>query len=127
MVGHTLRFDPRYYLAKRELADGHIGDAIHAYARRNNLLANARRIGGRTSVAMFLGVHDLDVLMWVMESDLTSFMRWPRQKRLGTSGSRMPLSRRFALLRVRLESLKYRGCCRTILSPYRRTHGDHRD
>ena len=86
MVGHTLRFDPRYYLAKRELADGHIGDAIHAYARRNNLLANARRIGGRTSVAMFLGVHDLDVLMWVMESDLTSVYAVATTKALGDLG-----------------------------------------
>ncbi|QBD75825.1 Gfo/Idh/MocA family oxidoreductase [Ktedonosporobacter rubrisoli] len=70
MVGHVLRFDPRYYLTRQEVAEGNIGDLIHLYARRNNLLTNARRLRGRTSVAMFLGVHDIDVMLWLMESSV---------------------------------------------------------
>jgi predicted dehydrogenase len=65
MVGHTLRWDPRYYLAREAVQAGKIGDPIHLHARRNNSYPNGKRLQGRTSVAMFLGVHDLDAIEWI--------------------------------------------------------------
>ena len=64
MVGHILRFDPRYVAACEAIRDGRIGQLVHLYARRNNPLANARRLGGHTSVLFFLGIHDLDLINW---------------------------------------------------------------
>ncbi len=64
MVGHVARFDPRYQVAKAALDEGRVGDIVHIYGRRNNILASGRRIGPRTSVAYFLGVHDLDIMRW---------------------------------------------------------------
>lgn len=86
MIGHVLRFDPRYYLARQEIEAGNIGDIIHVYARRNNLLSNARRIGGRTSVAMFLGVHDLDILTWLVNSEIESVYAAAATKQLTDLG-----------------------------------------
>lgn len=64
MVGHVVRFDPRYQVAKKMIDEGAVGDIVHIYGRRNNIVASGRRIGPRTSVAYFLGVHDLDIMRW---------------------------------------------------------------
>ncbi len=64
MVGHVVRFDTRYQMAKAAIDDGAVGDIVHIYGRRNNIVKSGRRIGPRTSVAYFLGVHDLDIMRW---------------------------------------------------------------
>lgn len=64
-VGHILRHEPRYRAARDAVQGGRIGDVVHTYARRYNTVATGNRVRGRTSVTMFLGVHDLDALMWI--------------------------------------------------------------
>jgi predicted dehydrogenase len=64
MVGHILRFDPRYVTAYREIRNGKIGELIHLSARRNNPISNAKRLSRHTSVLFFLGIHDLDFVNW---------------------------------------------------------------
>jgi predicted dehydrogenase len=70
MVGHIVRFDPRYALAKQAIEEGSVGDVIQVYARRNNIVDSGRRIGPRTSVAFFLGVHDLDLMRWFIGAEV---------------------------------------------------------
>ena len=69
MVGHVVRFDPRYALAQKAIADGEIGEVIQVFARRNNIVDSGTRIGPRTSVAYFLGVHDLDLMRWFIGAE----------------------------------------------------------
>jgi predicted dehydrogenase len=64
MVGHILRFDPRYLAAYAEIREERIGKLVHLFARRNNLVRNARRLAKHTSVLFFLGIHDLDMINW---------------------------------------------------------------
>ena len=64
MVGHILRFDPRYYTAHQRIAQGQIGELVHLSARRNNAFGSARRLAAHTSVLFFLGIHDLDFILW---------------------------------------------------------------
>jgi len=64
MVGHTLRFDPRYALAARRIQNGDIGEPIHAFCRRNNTLNSPSRLNFTTSVLRFLGIHEFDWLLW---------------------------------------------------------------
>lgn len=71
MVGHTLRYDARYRAVARAAHDGQLGDIIHLYARRNATTWSGRRIGGRTSVTVFQGVHDFDVIRWVTGAEVT--------------------------------------------------------
>lgn len=64
MVGHILRFDPRYAQARQMVVEGKIGKLSHFYARRNNRITDALRIATRSSSLMYLGVHDLDLMLW---------------------------------------------------------------
>ena len=64
LVGHTLRWEPRYALAQEAIRRGDIGTVSYVYARRNNIRAVARRAGGYTNVARFLAVHDIDWIQW---------------------------------------------------------------
>lgn len=64
MVGHILRFDPRYAQARQMVVEGKIGKLSHFYARRNNRITDALRIATRSSPLMYLGVHDLDLMLW---------------------------------------------------------------
>lgn len=65
MVGHTLRFDPRYVIAYDAIRSGRVGKPAHIYARRSGPVTPiGRRLRGRTSVAFFLGSHDIDVMHW---------------------------------------------------------------
>lgn len=87
MVGHVVRFDPRYQAAKQALDAGEVGDIIHVYGRRNNILASGRRIGGRTSVAFFLGSHDLDLMRWFVGAEAVRVYAESSRKALADIGA----------------------------------------
>ncbi len=72
MVGHILRFDPRYAQAQAAVASGAIGQLTHLYARRHNRIDSALRFQGQTTVVNFLGVHDLDMMLWCTDSPVVS-------------------------------------------------------
>ena len=71
MVGHILRFDPRYvqvYEASRA-GDGSAG-RIHLRAKRNGTRATARRLGSASSILFYMGVHDVDAMQWIARSPI---------------------------------------------------------
>ena len=66
MTAHTLRFDPRFAAAHAAVARGDIGDIVYMYARRNNQLRSlARILDGRVSSTFWVGVHDIDMMLWM--------------------------------------------------------------
>jgi predicted dehydrogenase len=65
MVAHLQRFDPRYGLLKDAVQNGELGEIIHIYIRLSAPLSEAYRLGGRTSVVHYLGVHNVDTLLWI--------------------------------------------------------------
>ncbi|MFO7590033.1 MAG: Gfo/Idh/MocA family oxidoreductase [Acidimicrobiia bacterium] len=65
LVGHILRFDPRYVHAREAVASGRLGPLGHIWARRNNPRSAARRVGGRVSLVFYLGIHDIDAALWI--------------------------------------------------------------
>lgn len=65
MVGHILRFDPRIWHAKHAVETGEIGNILSVNIKRHNNLKGAQKIGKRTSVTWFLGIHDVDLLLWI--------------------------------------------------------------
>jgi predicted dehydrogenase len=71
MVGHTLRYDPRYIAVQQAAVAGKLGDLIHLYARRNATVRSGRRLEGRTDAVMFQGVHDIDALHWITGAKVT--------------------------------------------------------
>jgi myo-inositol 2-dehydrogenase/D-chiro-inositol 1-dehydrogenase len=63
-IGHTTRFDPRYRTLWRVIESGELGEAVEIVSRRASNAAERDFYGLRTSLAMELAVHDLDVFHW---------------------------------------------------------------
>jgi UDP-N-acetylglucosamine 3-dehydrogenase len=64
MVGYILRFEVSYALIQSAVAEGSIGRFLSAYARRIATITEARRLGGRVSSVSYIGVHDIDQMLW---------------------------------------------------------------
>ncbi|MGB9800239.1 MAG: Gfo/Idh/MocA family protein [Thermanaerothrix sp.] len=64
MVGHILRFEPSYALLYSAIVEGSIGKFLSAYARRIASINEARRLNGRISPLLYIGVHDIDQMLW---------------------------------------------------------------
>jgi len=89
MIGYLLRFEPAYVAIKQAIQRSDIGKFKSAYARRNGTIAEAKRLGGRTSVTNYIAVHDIDQILWYNEGvDVKSVyakaVRGQVQKELGT-------------------------------------------
>ena len=67
LVGQTLHFDPRYAMPLEDYRRGAIGDVIHVYARRNNPIASAEKFEGNTTVLQFLGIHDIEYVLSMVD------------------------------------------------------------
>lgn len=66
MVGHILRFDPRVWRAKQVIDAGELGEIYSVNVWRSNSRASGMRIGDRASIAWFLGIHDIDMVLWLL-------------------------------------------------------------
>jgi predicted dehydrogenase len=64
MIGHILRFEVSYAMIQSAVADGSIGKFLSAYARRMVTISEARRLNGRVSPLTYIGVHDIDQILW---------------------------------------------------------------
>lgn len=70
LVGHILRFDPRYCEAAAAVKSGRIGEPIHGSSGRFTNREVGLRMNGNSSVCFYLGVHDVDALQWISGSDI---------------------------------------------------------
>ena len=68
MVGHILRFDPRYVQVYEAAAPDRLGTPIHLRAKRNGTRSTARRLGASSSILFYMGVHDVDAMQWIGRS-----------------------------------------------------------
>ncbi len=64
MIGYILRFEVSYAMIQCAIAEGSIGKFLSAYARRMITISEARRLGGRASPLTYIGVHDIDLMLW---------------------------------------------------------------
>ena len=71
MVGHILRFDPRYAGAAAQVAEGVVGEPLHVTAGRFTFRDVGTRMGGRSSPCFYLGIHDIDAMQWVTGRKIT--------------------------------------------------------
>ncbi len=65
MVGHLLRFDPRFAGAAARVAGGEIGEIVHIAMRRNSSVNGPRRYGRRVCLPFHVSVHDADLLRFI--------------------------------------------------------------
>lgn len=74
LVGHIVRFDYNYVKAKEYVDKGSLGDPVSIWARRNNSITSPRRLRAwlkETSPLLFLGVHDIDIMRWIIGKNIT--------------------------------------------------------
>jgi predicted dehydrogenase len=64
MVGHLLRFDPRYSGAYSLIRQGEIGELISIKCKRASVVTGPRYYQGRSNLPFHLAVHDLDLINW---------------------------------------------------------------
>ena len=86
LVGQTLRFDPRFASARDAILTQRIGDVIHISSRRNTTVSLAKRYGPRVSIALFLGVHDVDFLLWTLQRPVVEVYAVSRRGHLESMG-----------------------------------------
>jgi UDP-N-acetylglucosamine 3-dehydrogenase len=72
MVGHICRFNPRYAVAKEEIATGKIGKIVSMYARRNIPAAIGAAVLPKIGPIIGDGVHDTDLMLWFSGAKVTS-------------------------------------------------------
>ncbi len=68
MVGHVCRFDPRVVQAREAVLAGRIGRIISLHAKRNLPLAPGPLRLDKISPLMGDGVHDADLMLWLLGS-----------------------------------------------------------
>lgn len=71
MIGHVLRFDPRYAMAARAVSEGSIGEVLTTSAGRLALRTEGMHAHDMSSLVMHLGVHDIDIIQWVSGRRIT--------------------------------------------------------
>ena len=71
MIGHILRFDPRYVQVHAAAAPELLGQPLHLRAKRNSARATAERLGVASSILFYMGVHDVDAMQWIARSLIT--------------------------------------------------------
>jgi predicted dehydrogenase len=64
LVGHILRFEPRYHAVRKAIEAGEIGPVQAVRSERIGLISDQQVLGGRTSIALYYGVHELDLCRW---------------------------------------------------------------
>ena len=63
MVGHVLRFDPRYVQLGDAIEKGELGEVCSLVLRRTTPSPMAERLGGKVSIFYYLGVHDIEYMI----------------------------------------------------------------
>ena len=85
-VGHLLRFDYRYAQIRRRCAAAMLGELQSLHARRWNTKSAQQRLRGRSSLPVFLGVHDYDLLRWIAGSEPVRVVAEGRSRVLAAQG-----------------------------------------
>ncbi len=72
MLGFILRFTLPYLQLHQKVIGHELGETTMAYAKRTVNATEARRLAGRCTVNEYLGVHDIDTILWNMGTDVES-------------------------------------------------------
>lgn len=64
LAAHILRFEPRWAAIHRAVEAGEIGEVQAIRSERIGLISDQDILKGRTSIALYYGVHEFDVARW---------------------------------------------------------------
>jgi UDP-N-acetylglucosamine 3-dehydrogenase len=72
MVGHICRFNPRYAVARKRIAEGELGQIVSMYARRNIPAERSRTVLEKIGPLLGDGIHDTDLMLWMSGAKIDS-------------------------------------------------------
>jgi predicted dehydrogenase len=72
LVAHLLRFEPRWVAARQRLAARASGDVVSVTTRRIGNVLDQDILRGRTSIPLYYGVHEFDVMHWYAGAEATT-------------------------------------------------------
>lgn len=64
LVGHILRFEPRYAAMARAIHEGVVGQVQAVRSTRIGVVSDQEILQGRTSIPLYYGVHEFDLVRW---------------------------------------------------------------
>lgn len=70
LMGFIMRWVPEINHLRQAIQDGRLGKITNIYTRRITRQASANRFKGRCTINEYLAVHDLDLMLWLLGSDL---------------------------------------------------------
>ncbi len=70
LMGFIMRWVPEINHLRQAIQDGRLGKITNVYTRRITRQASANRFKGRCTINEYLAVHDLDLMLWLLGSDL---------------------------------------------------------
>jgi predicted dehydrogenase len=82
MLGHILRFETSYALIHSAIQEGSIGKVLSIYARRITSITEAKRLNGRVTPLTYIGVHDIDQMLWYHPAPVKSVYARPLHGRV---------------------------------------------
>jgi predicted dehydrogenase len=86
LPGHLLRFEPRWAGAWRRIAAGEVGDVVSIATRRIGNVRDQEVLRGRTTIPLYYGVHDLDVMRWFAGAEATTIFARRRSGAVRAAG-----------------------------------------
>jgi len=86
LTGHLLRFEQRWTAARQRLDAGVIGEIVSITTRRIGNVLDQDVLKGRTSIPLYYGVHDLDIMGWFAGAPARSISATRRAGALQAAG-----------------------------------------
>ena len=83
LVGHLLRFDPRFFGAAQAVSEGAIGEVVHIALRRNSSILGPQRYEGRARLHFHVSAHDADLLRLITGLEVERLYAQSARKVLG--------------------------------------------
>ncbi|MBW3634214.1 MAG: Gfo/Idh/MocA family oxidoreductase, partial [Chloroflexi bacterium] len=86
LAGHLLRFEPRWAGAWQRIAAGEIGEVVSIATRRIGNVGDQAILRGRTTIPLYYGVHDLDVMRWFAGAEASTIFARRRSGAVQAAG-----------------------------------------
>ena len=83
LIGYILRFDPRYVAGKTAM--GRLGEVVALHVCRRGVIDVPKRVGSWTHPLFYMGVHDIDMLRWYTEDEVSQVYGMASYKIFGRS------------------------------------------
>jgi len=81
LIGYILRFDPRYVAGKAAM--GRLGEVVALHVCRRCVIDLPKRVGSWSHPLFYMGVHDIDMLRWYTEDEVSQVYGMASYKVLG--------------------------------------------